>query len=281
MRHESVVRTYQIHLPPGFRKDNPAPLVIALHGGGGTGRTFDRGTTQGTITAAADERGIVLVFPEGIDKQWCDGRKEILKGKPRDDVGFISRIIDAMVMNYGIDPRRVYATGISNGGFMSLRLAMDLSAKIAAVAPVAAQLSRALEDRAPRMPISVMIVNGTQDPVVPFGGGHVRLFRRGRSRGEVLSTEATVARFRRHNGCGKTPERRKLPDRDPNDGTNVQIEKYTGGRQGTEVILVEVIGGGHTWPGGKQYLSPKLAGAVCRDIHASDMILDFFLHHSR
>lgn len=281
LQHGRFERTYHIHLPPGFSKDKPAPLVFALHGGGGEGRRFDQGTTQGTLTAAADKRGVVLVFPEGIDNHWSDGRTGILKKNTGDDVEFISRIIDTMVKNYGIDPRRVYATGISNGGFMSVRLAMDLSEKIAAVAPVTAQLTKVLKDKTPKLPISIMIVNGTKDPLVPFAGGHIRLFRFGRSRGEVLSTVSTVEHFRRHNACDKTPEKSKLRDRDPDDGSNVEILKYSGGKEGTEVILVKVIGGGHTWPGGRQYLKPRLVGVVCRDINAGEMILDFFLRHLR
>ncbi len=280
--HEGIERSYFIHLPPGFSKDSPAPLVLALHGGGGSGRRFDRTATQGTLTAAADKRGMVLVFPAGINRHWCDGRPEIFKAKKTyDDVGFISAVIDSMVKNYGIDSRRVYATGISNGGFMSVRLAMDLSEKIAAVAPVAAQISKAIRDKRPELPISIMIINGTKDPLVPFDGGHIRLFRFGRSRGEILSTAATVEFFRRHNGCGKTAEKTRLRDNDPEDGTTVEVEKYTGGQEGTEVILVKIIGGGHAWPGGRQYLKPRFIGAVCRDINASEMILDFFLRHSR
>ncbi len=282
LHHEGVKRTYHIHLPPGFGRKNPAPLVLVLHGGGGEGRRFDQSTTQGTLTAAADRHGVVLVFPEGIRKQWNDGRTEIFKTrKAHDDVGFISKVIDTMVKNYGIDPTRVYATGISNGGFMSVRLSMDLTEKIAAVAPVTAQMTKALKDKTPKLPISIMIVNGTKDPLVPFGGGHIRLFRFGRSRGEILSTAATIERFRRHNGCGKKPEKHMLPDRDPDDGTTVAIDRYAGGKDGTEVILVKVIGGGHTWPGGKQYLKPRLIGAVSRDIDAGEMILQFFLGHSR
>jgi polyhydroxybutyrate depolymerase len=282
LQHEGIERTYHIHLPPDFNKDMPAPLVFALHGGGGEGRRFDQSTTQGTLTAAADKRGVILIFPEGINKHWCDGRTEILKTKKvYDDVGFISKIIDTMVKNYGVDPTRVYATGISNGGFMSVRLAIDLSGKIAAVAPVAAQISKALKEKTPKLPISIMIVNGTKDPLVPFEGGHIRLFKFGRSRGEILSTASTVEHFRRYNGCSITPEKSKLQDKDPDDGTNVEIEKYAGGKDKTEVILVKIIGGGHTWPGGSQYLTPRVIGPVCRDINASEIILDFFLAHSR
>lgn len=282
LQHEGIERTYHIHLPPGFSKDKPAPLVLALQGGGGKGQKFDQSITGGTLSVEADKRGVILVFPEGMNKQWCDGRTEILKTKKiYDDVGFISKIIDTMVKKYGIDPSRVYVTGLSNGGFMTVRLAMDLSEKIAAVAPVAASISNAIKGRTPKLPISIMIVNGTKDPVVPFEGGLVGLSKFGKSRGEILSTASSIEYFCRYNGCGMKPEKYTIQDKDPEDGTNVEIEKYTGCKDGTEVILVKVIGGGHTWPGGKQYLNRRLVGAVSRDINASTMILDFFLSHSR
>lgn len=152
--HGGDERTYHIHLPPGFDRGKPAPLVIALHGGGGEGRKFDQAATGGTLTRAADKRGVVLVFPEAVDRHWFDGRPEVDKSAKRiDDTGFISAVIDAMAADYGIDPLRVYATGISNGGFMSVRLAIDLAEKIAAVAPVTAQMSKALEGKAPAQPI--------------------------------------------------------------------------------------------------------------------------------
>ena len=81
LKHEGIERTYHIRLPSEFSKDKPAPLVLALHGSSHEGRSFDQNTTQGTLTAAADKRGVVLVFPQGIDKKWCDGRTEILKAK--------------------------------------------------------------------------------------------------------------------------------------------------------------------------------------------------------
>jgi len=280
--HEGAMRTYHIYLPPGFSKKKPAPMVLALHGGGGQGRNFVRGTSDGTLINAADKRGVVLVFPEGIDRRWNDGRRgNFGSAKRYNDVGFLSAMIDRMVQRYGIDKRRVYTTGISNGGFMSVRLAMDLSHKIAAVAPVTAQLSVAIKDKRPKHPISIMIVNGTKDPLVPYDGGHIRLFKFGRSRGEILSTRVTIDFFRGHNGCGDKPEKSKIRDWDPNDGTTVEIESYKCSKDDTEVVLVKIIGGGHTWPGGKQYLSARFVGVVSRDINASEMILDFFLSHSR
>lgn len=223
-----------------------------------------------------------MVFPDGMNRQWSDGRTQHLKrNKSYDDVGFISKVIDRMIDDYGVDSQRVYVTGISNGGFMSVRLALDLSDKIAAIAPVTAQLPLALQDKTPKQPISVMIVNGTEDPIVPYQGGHVRLFRFGRSRGEILSTADTIEHFRLQNNCQATPKKISLPDKDPNDSTRVEMEQYTGCADQTEVTLVKMIGGGHTWPGGAQYLKPKLIGRVSKDINAGAMIIDFFLKHSR
>lgn len=281
---EGVTRTYHIYFPPDFKEADAAPMVLVLHGGGGQGLKFNQGTA-GTLVAAAGERGTVLVFPDGIEKQWCDGRSEHLSEardcEAIDDVAFFSAIIDQMVQAYGIDPARVYATGISNGGFMSVRLALELPDKLAAVAPVTAQLSVPLAEQTPAQPISIMLVNGTDDPIVPFDGGTVRLFSFGRSRGEILSTADTIERFRLHNGCGAVPELVKLPDSDPDDGTAVEIESYADCADNTEVILVRVVGGGHTWPGGQPYLNPELVGVVSQEINASEMILDFFLDHSR
>jgi polyhydroxybutyrate depolymerase len=146
---------------------------------------------------------------------------------------------------------------------------------------VTAQLSVALAEQTPPLPISIMIINGTDDPIVPFDGGEVRLLEFGRSRGEILSTDETVERFRRYNDCEAAPELVKLPDSEPDDGTAVEIESYPNCAADTGVILVRVVGGGHTWPGGQPYLSPKIVGVVSREINASEMILDFFLKHAR
>src|SRR5262249_51070220 len=135
-------RTYVLHLPRDREPSKPAPLVIAMHGGSGTGEGFPRLTHHG-FDDLADRDGWIVVYPDGIGKNWNDGRKversEAYK-KNIDDVGFISALIDELTSNHAVDRKRVYATGISNGGFMSQRLARDLSSKIAAIAPVAANL---------------------------------------------------------------------------------------------------------------------------------------------
>lgn len=280
--HEEIERQYYLHLPPEFDKETASPLLLALHGGGGKAKSFDRGTWDMALTQLADRHGMVVVFPQGVDSHWSDGRKEQLEeGKEYDDIGFLSRIIDSMVADYGVDADRVYVLGISNGGFMTMRVAMELSGKVAAVAAVTAQVSKALAEERPEHPISVMLVNGTEDPIVPYDGGVVRVGAWGKSRGEILSTDATVELFRFHLGCEEEGTTTSYPDRDPKDGTRVEKTIWADGKAGSEVVLVKVIGGGHTWPGGKQYLGKRLVGRVSRDIDASQVIVEFFLRHPR
>ena len=125
------------------------------------------------------------------------------------------------------------------------------------------------------------MINGTKDPLVPYAGGDIRLFNMPRSRGVILSTAETIERFRTHNGCRKKPVVTEVPDSCRDDGSRVMVKRYSDGQQGTSVVLVKVIGGGHTWPGGTQYLPVRRIGPVCRDFEASEMILDFFLAHPR
>lgn len=283
LEYDNVERTYHVYLPKNFNKTNPTPLVFALHGGGGTGMNLASVISAGTLTTAAEARNVILVVPDGIDKRWNDGRPEIF-GSDRmyDDIGFISTIIDTMIQNYGVDSNRVYVTGISNGGLMSIRLAMDLSNKIAAVAPVTAQITEAIQSKVPEFPISILIINGEDDPLVPYNGGCIAgPFIPVCSRGEVLSTQESIEKFKGYNQCANPAETEPIIDDVPNDDTSVEITRYKDCEQGTEVVLVKVIGGGHTWPSGEQYLPVRTVGVVSKEINASEMILDFFLNHSR
>ena len=283
IEHDGVERTYHIYLPKNFDKATPTPLVFALHGGGGTGMNLAKVISAGTLTAAVEARNVILIVPDGIDKRWNDGRPGIFgNDRMHDDIGFISTIIDTMIQNYGVDSNRVYATGISNGGLMSIRLAMDLSNKIAAVAPVTAQITKVIQSKVPEFPISILIINGEEDPLVPYNGGCIAgPFIPDCSRGEVLSTQESIEKFKGYNQCVNPSETEPIIDDVPNDGTRVEIVGYKGCEQGTEVVLVKVIGGGHTWPSGEQYLPVNVVGVVSKEINASEMILDFFLSHSR
>jgi len=279
--HEGIERSYIVHLPPGFDRTEAHPLIFNIHGGGGRAEKVNAGTL-GTFNREADRQGFVVVYPQGVGNRWSDGRTEMLPGGgARDDVGFFDAMIAALKKDYGIDAGRIFAAGQSNGGFMSLRLALDRTSQFAAVAPVNAQMPKALAGRRPQGQISLMLIQGTADPLVPYDGGHVRLFKSGRSRGEILSTAKTIEIFRDHDGCRKQPVQTDIPDLDQRDGCRGAIFTYGGCAGGTEVVLVKMIGGGHTWPGGLQYLPKSLVGPVCRDLDASRLIVDFFARHRR
>ncbi|MBX2835729.1 MAG: esterase [Gammaproteobacteria bacterium] len=282
IEHDGNQRQYLLRLPSGELPAKPIPLVLVLHGGGGRPDNFDYLMTNHTLSKADDSRSMMLVFPTGINKQWNDGRSEIFKGKPSyDDVGFIDAVISDVVSQYPIDESRIYATGISNGGHMSFRLGMELATTIAAIAPVTAQVSKSISKQIPAKTLGVMLVNGTEDPLVPYDGGLIKLSKIGRSRGEVLSSEQSAVLFSQHNGCNESAATITLPDSNRSDGTLVRVHSYDNCNDQVTVKLVEVVGGGHTWPGGRQYLGKRRIGRVSKDINASELILDFFLSQTR
>ncbi|MEQ8186601.1 MAG: hypothetical protein ABRQ39_01405 [Candidatus Eremiobacterota bacterium] len=191
-----------------------------------------------------------------------------------DDAGFISSLIDHLEKNLNIEKNSVYVTGISNGGHMCYRLAFEIPDKIAAFAPVEAALSEELyKNQKPGKSVSMLIMNGTEDKVV-WKGGEIKFL--GKSRDKVLSTEETVKFWIHYNHCKPQARIIAIPDKDPEDGTKVEEKIYSEGKGGTEVILYTIEGGGHTWPGGWQYLPENIVGKTCRDINASEIIWEFF-----
>ncbi|MCX6006878.1 MAG: hypothetical protein NTZ34_06415, partial [Chloroflexi bacterium] len=182
------------------------------------------------------------------------------------------------VQNLTIYEKMVYATGISNGALMSNRLGCELSDKIAAIAPVAGNIpQKTASIWSPSRVVSVLMINGTEDPVVPFNGGDVSLLSV--KTGKVISVADTVKFWVTQDGCPSAPEMEQLPDLTPDDGTSTIVERYTGCRYGTGVVLYKVIGGGHTWPGGLQYMPEKLIGKTSRDFSATETIWQFFKLH--
>jgi polyhydroxybutyrate depolymerase len=225
------------------------------------------------LSDIADEKGFIVVYPDGLNSSWNDGRPEVNPGV--DDVGFISALVDELEDEYDIDNARVYSTGISNGGMFSFRLACELADKITAVAPVAALMGEEISRTcALEHPVPVMLVMGTADPLVPWEGGKIEAGRL--DRGRVLSAADSVSFWVDADGCSQTPAIDYLPDKDPNDGTRIGRETYSGGRNGTEVVLLVVEGGGHTWPGGVQYGREQVIGLTSRDIDAGETMWEFF-----
>lgn len=280
LKHDGEDRRWLL-FEPSAELPRPAPLVIALHGGGGVAEKLD-GTTNGQIAREARARGWRVVYPVGLDKGWNDGRAPVTANDRRlvkaDDVGFLDALIDDLIARELADPARIYVMGISNGGFMAQYLALKRAPRLAAAAAVTAQVIEAWADQAPTTPVPVLLMNGTKDPLIPYGGGQIVVL--GRERGVVRSTEASAAWWARHARCPE-PVTTSLPDTRPKDGTRVHTVRYTGCAGGAEVLLYRVEGGGHTWPGGKQYLPKGMIGPVSRDIKAVPHIFEFFARHRR
>lgn len=279
--HGGRDRRVHVFVPARHCPEQPVPLVLALHGGGGRGGRLDW-VTEGSLTRGARARGWVVAFPEGVERRWNDGRASEDKGhwdrSEVDDVGFLLAVIALSHARLGIDVRRVYVIGISNGGFMSLRMAVDASRSIAAAAAVNAAVTVPLGRRRPSAPVPVLFMNGTEDPVVPYEGGPVKVL--GQQRGAVWSTEGSVEWWRGINGCTSPPSREALPD-SAEDGTRTQVERSLQCSSGAPVVLYRIEGGGHGWPGGRQYAPRSTIGRVARDFDAGHEIFEFFAHHCR
>ncbi len=271
-------RTYGVHVPASLRGNEPAALVLVFHGGGGDGAGVEHLTH---FSEPADREGFLVVYPDGFAKNWNDGRDASVSKAHRDnidDVGFISALIGSLTQQYRVDPKRVFATGISNGGIFSHYLAAHLCQRIAAIAPVAGGIAEEFRGAfKPSSPVSVLILQGTGDPLVLYHGGGILRGKRGR----IIDTDQAVKLWVKTDGCGPQPRTGALPDSDPNDGCLVRWSTWGNGRDGTEVTLYTIEGGGHTWPGGAQYLPAFVIGRVCRDFDGTEAIWAFFKAHPK
>ena len=276
---DGLERTYRIHIPADL-SENPSPaLVFVLHGGLGTGEITELGLTQGGFNKISDEEKILVVYPDGIDKHWNDGRFSNDTDQA-DDVGFLSALIDSVIQEFDADPQQVFFTGISNGAMMSYRLAFDIPEKIAAIAPVAGSIPTViLPDEVSGHPLSVCIISGTRDPLVPWEGGMVGTKKN--PRGTVISVPESAQYWVERNNCDKTPESKNLPNANLLDMCRVNRDIYMNGDNGTEVVLYKITRGGHTWPGGTQYFPKIIIGRLCKDIDANTVIWDFFSSHPK
>jgi len=280
---DGLQRSYRIHIPPELPANSTPALLFALHGGGGTGEGMERSLTLGGFNTLADQQNCIVVYPDGFEKNWNDGRKNVSDPAHQqniDDVGFFTILIENLSQEFNIDPDRIFVTGISNGAMMSYRLACEIPEKIAAIAPVAGALPiDLLSSNISDVPISVCVISGTHDPLVPWEGGLVGFPRN--PRGIVLSVPESVLFWVTHNNCTTPPNITLLPDIDPTDHTWVQRELYSNGTNNSEIILYTIYNGGHTWPDGYQYLPESLIGRTTHDINANMIIWDFFSVHPK
>ena len=267
LRMNGVERSYLLYLPASYRHGHPAPLVLAFHAGGTRSQAMPIHTG---LSRLADREGFVVAYPDGLGRRWNDGRGY---AATHDDVGFVRALVDTLERELSVDPRRVYATGISNGAMFTYRLACDLPGVLAAVAPVAGAMPTDLAPACARTtPVSVLAFQGTADPLLPYAG-------RGASRrGRVLSATRSVAFWATVAGCAPTPATTDEPDR-VTDGTRARHIVFEGCRDGHAVELYTIEGGGHTWPGGPP--AGASVGRVSREVDATELIWAFFAQHPK
>lgn len=271
LQHADHERTYLLHLPTELKPGTPVPLVIAIHGLSMDGRSMEALTGFDKV---ADKYGFAVAYPDGLGRMWRFWERHELGLRVRrergyvDDVGLLAAIIDELVQERIVDPRRVYATGISNGAYMSNRLAVSLSDKIAAIAPVAGTMWPALSKLEPPRGMPVLYIHGTDDQIIGIDG--VDGFTRRKS---SLDADEYVTWWCDRNQCVKTAKAETLPD-SMDDGCRVTRRSYQS-ETGAPVVFYEVANGGHTWPGG-EFQPERLLGPVCHDFNASEVIWEFF-----
>lgn len=265
-------RKFKVYYPQNFDENKLYPTVIAMHGRFGNSRNTQKLMMLNPI---ADEMGFIIVYPDGYKRSWNDGRPDAGPASEDgiNDVKFISELIDYLIEDFSVHPDSIYATGMSNGGFMSMRLACELNDKIAAFSTVTGSISADFEEWCdPQKSVPVMLIAGTVDPLVPYNGGGV-----GKNNTQVLGFEELFDFWGNHNQCFNA-QTTALPDQF-DDQTTVEKMYYDSCSEAS-VILFKVIGGGHTWPSGGQYLNEDNVGVISEEIDASKEMLQFFRNYS-
>ena len=271
-------RTYLLHIPKGYIASNKYPLVAVFHGGGGSGEKI---TKQTGFAAKADKEGFIAVFPDGIKHNWNDGRDTTDAYKAgADDIKFVRMLVEQLKSRLLIDEKRIYATGVSNGGIFSHRLGCEMADVFAAIGPVVGPIATLLALRCnPAAPIAVVGIQGGADPLIPIGGGEEGGFYGLGDGGFVESADATMRLWAQKNGCLVTPLIADLPPT-VDDGTRVKKYTYISCRNNAEVVYYIVEGMGHGWPP-KLPQAPRLAGSSSHNINATEVVWEFFKTHPK
>ncbi len=274
-------RTYTADYPEGA----PAPLVLVLHGNTQRGEDM---RTRTSWPGVAKREGFIAVFPDGLDRAWADFRGDAERAgrappAGTDDVAFLTALVAKFVHDGAADPKRIYVTGVSNGGHMTMTLACTHAELFAAAASVIASFTDIMMGACkPSQPIPMLMMNGTADPLIAYQGG------RGTSRyavPNVVSTAATIAFWRKNNGCAAGDRQStKLPDKDKNNSSTVtRIDSDC--PDGRDVVLYRVDGGGHRMPGSFPdarfvRVVDALLGPQNHDIDGAETIWAFFKSHT-
>jgi polyhydroxybutyrate depolymerase len=276
LEHGGRARTWHAYLP-AHEAASPA-LVFVLHGSNGDWSQA-RGGYAYDFDVLAEAEGFIPIYPDGFEGCWNDCRKAgpyAANTLDIDDIGFLRALVERFAREHGADRTRVFATGISNGGQMALRLALEAPELVRAVAPVAASLpaERNMDCKPAGRPASVLIMNGSADPMNPFDGGDVALYGLVGNRGAVLSSEDSIDYWRDLAGYTDPPEVVTLPDLDPDDASTVEVKRWRAPDR-KSVALYAIRNGGHNAPSPALRI-PRLFGPTNHDISAAHEIWRFF-----
>ena len=275
LRLGGIKRSYELHLPNGRAPSQPAALVLVFHGGGGNAANAAR---TSAMDAKADREGFIAVFPNGSgllpgarlgltwNAWWCCGAAI---QNQADDVAFVRALVDAVAREYPVDRKRIYATGLSNGGMLAYRLGCEAGDLFAAIAPVAGALNSEECGEGPK--VSVIAFHGMADKHVLFEGGpplsqYDRYARRDKS------VQFAVDVWTRRNACEGEPALERK-------GSIVHASYRCA--EGTAVELYAIEGGGHSWPGGKKGLRFGNLDPPTTEISATDLMWEFFKAHPK
>ncbi|MDP3909361.1 MAG: PHB depolymerase family esterase [Gemmatimonadales bacterium] len=285
LRVDGRTRRYIAHLPPHARAGAPLPVVIVLHGGGGSGRGMQ---PMVRTDGLADREGFIVVYPDGTGR-W--GRRLLTwnagsccgyaRDRQVDDVGFIRALLDDLSRRTPVDTRRVYATGLSNGGMMAYRLGAEAGDRIAAIAPVSG--GTVVDSlRSPR-PIPILHIHSVDDPRALYGGGLGPPFPYTNARVMHPHMDSVIARWVAFDRCPREPNVGETVRGRPGTPAATHTATphvYGPCAAGSEVVLLKLTGAGHVWPGAAEQSWQEHVGAATDVIDANTVIWRFFQRFS-
>lgn len=281
LKHNDRERSAIVHVPARVSEKSVLPVVLNFHGGGGHGASEQQYSLMDRL---ADRENFIAVYPNGTGRlgekllTWNAGSCCAYAALNNiDDVGFVRALILELAQKLPIDRRRVFATGMSNGGMMAHRLAAQASDLIAAVAPVAGgMVLPRIETSKTSRAVPIMHFHSVDDPRALYGGGLGLPFPMSKSQVFHPNIDQLIAKWVNHDGCAAEPvvaDRRTGRDARGHAATKYV---YSNCRDGVEVVLWKLTGAGHVWPGGKQKVMERLLGPSTDIIDANQEMWNFF-----
>ncbi len=237
-------RTFNFNKPASAK----ASIIFVLHGSGGSGKGVMGGAAK--LEAISENENILIVYPDGYKKYWNECRKAATSAANLENINdnsFFSQMIDYFISHYQINPKQVFAVGTSGGGHMAYKLAITMPEKFKAITAIIANIpdTSNMDCVEKKLPMPVMIINGTADQTNPYNGGEMSVG--GSVWGRVRSTEQSFKYWAELDGYKGEPKKEILPDVDPADGKTIEKFTYKKKRK-PEVVLLKVINGKHNYP---------------------------------